>query len=431
MPPELNTFRLQAGAGEGPMLQAAAGWEALALAMTTQAMELGAALASLAAAWQGTANERAVTATMPMVVWLEMLALQAQKRAIQAAAQAASYATAFATTPQLPEIFQNQITHAVLEATNFLGCNIPPIGVNEMDYARMWALAAAVMDGYEVESQANVLFEPIMPMQPIVIPGVGESAIAAAAGRAAAGAPGVAMRNFAFAQASVQSTIESVAMNAGRMAAMGDIAATRAEGAASKERNLNTTVHQNSGQSERGPQQMMQNPMQMVSQMGSQLASAPQQMSQMVQSPMQQLTQPFQQATSMFTQMGGSHGQQMGFMGTSPLSNHPLTGGSGMSTGAGLVRAASLPGAGGSAPRTALLAKILETPTPPQGAAAGPTMTTTSAPVGGGSGGGAGGGAPVNAGQRKKKSAEVENKEALATPILLLQDLGDDDADDW
>ena len=51
----------------------------------------------------------------------------------------------------------------------------------------------------------------------------------------------------------------------------------------------------------------------------------------MVMQPMQQLTQPLQQVTSMFSQMGGLGGDkaQMGLIGASPLSNHPLAGGSG------------------------------------------------------------------------------------------------------
>src|SRR5690606_16652260 len=121
MPPELNTARLMAGAGPAPMLQAAAGWEALAVFLETQADELAASLAALASAWSGSASERAVAATMPMVIWLRTVSAQAQKRALQATAQANTYSLAMATTPPLPEIEQNHITHAVLEATNFLG----------------------------------------------------------------------------------------------------------------------------------------------------------------------------------------------------------------------------------------------------------------------------------------------------------------------
>ena len=83
MPPELNTARLMAGAGEAPMLQAAAGWEALAVFLETQADELAGSLAALSSTWSGAASERAVSATMPMVIWLRTTALQAQKRAPQ------------------------------------------------------------------------------------------------------------------------------------------------------------------------------------------------------------------------------------------------------------------------------------------------------------------------------------------------------------
>src|SRR6516165_7956362 len=130
-PPEVNTGRLMAGAGAAPMLQAAAGWEALAIALETQAIELAGNLASLSGTWSGAASERAVSATTPMVMWLQTTAMQAQKRALQAIAQANSYVTAMATTPQLPEIEMNHVTHGVLEATNFLGINTMPIGFNE------------------------------------------------------------------------------------------------------------------------------------------------------------------------------------------------------------------------------------------------------------------------------------------------------------
>jgi PPE-repeat protein len=60
MPPEVNTSRLMAGAGPAPMVQAAAGWEAFAILLETQADELAASLAALASAWSGTASERAV-----------------------------------------------------------------------------------------------------------------------------------------------------------------------------------------------------------------------------------------------------------------------------------------------------------------------------------------------------------------------------------
>ena len=78
--PEINTSRLMFGAGPAPMLQAAAGWEVLAVSLETQADELASSLVSLAAVWTGQASERAIAATTPMVIWLRMLSLQAMKR---------------------------------------------------------------------------------------------------------------------------------------------------------------------------------------------------------------------------------------------------------------------------------------------------------------------------------------------------------------
>lgn len=107
MPPEVNTARLMLGAGPAPMLQAATGWEGLAILLETQADELAGALSNLTSLWSGTASERAVAATMPMIMWLRTTAMQAQKRALQAGAQASAYTLALTTTPPLVEIEQN------------------------------------------------------------------------------------------------------------------------------------------------------------------------------------------------------------------------------------------------------------------------------------------------------------------------------------
>ncbi|ODQ94645.1 PPE family protein [Mycolicibacterium holsaticum] len=424
MPPELNTVRLMAGAGPAPMLQAAAGWEVLAVFLETQADELAASLTALASAWSGSASERAVAATMPMVVWLRTVSAQAQKRALQATAQANSYSLAMVTTPPLVEIEQNHVTHAVLEATNFLGINTVPIGLNEFDYfVRMWNQAAGAMDVYQAETALNMLFEPIMPMKPIVIPGVGEGAAAAALGQAAAMAPAAAVRNAAIAHVGAQATVESTGLQTGRSVSQANQAAVHAESQAQRTQNAQQL----------GPQDTMQQGaqmgMQMGAQLGSTLAQLPQQAGQMVMQPMQQLTQPLQQVTSMFSQFGGLGGSdkaQMGLIGASPLSNHPLAGGSGASAGAGLVRAASLPGAGGTAARTPLLANLIGE-TKPVAVAPG------AAPGAGGAGlapvGAGGGMGPMGAmGQRGTSGG---SKQGRTAPSVLPQDLGEEEDDDW
>jgi len=171
----------------------------------------------------------------------------------------------------------------------------------------------------------------------------------------------------------------------------------------------------------------------MASQLGSTLGQLPQQASQMVMQPMQQLTQPLQQVTSMFSQMGfgGDKSAQMGLIGASPLSNHPLAGGSGAGAGAGLVRAASLPGAGGTAARTPLMSKLV-------GAEMEPTVSPVSVAAGAAAGATAAGLAPVGAGggagpmgMMGHGAKSGGSKQGLTAPSPLAYDLADDEEDDW
>lgn len=431
LPPEINTGRLMAGAGAAPMYQAAAAWEMLAIAMETQAEELSASLASLAGSWQGGASERAISSTMPMVVWLRTSALQAQKRAMQAIQQANSYLLAMAVTPPLVEIEMNHVTHAVLEATNFLGVNAVPIGVNEFDYfVRMWTQAAVAMHGYQLETAANTVFEPIPPLKPMVVPGVGEAALGMSTGRIAATLPGSVMRELAFGHVTAQAAVESAGLHAGRAAAQANFSAVAAQ---SQSRKAENAVEQTQGEPEQlmqGVQQGAQIGMQLGSQLGSMAMQAPQQMMQTVTQPMQQLVSPLQQVSSMFGQMGSggvNNGAQFGLMGASPFSNHPLAGGAGPASGAGLVRAASLPGAGGTLASTPLMNSLIAQPTAgaavPTGAAAGGAGAGL-APVG------AGGGPMGGMGSAGKRGS---NRQSLATPSQLAHDLGEDEDedDDW
>ncbi|MBO0679986.1 PPE family protein [Mycolicibacterium sp. S2-37] len=431
MPPEVNTARLMAGAGPAPMLQAAAGWEGFALLLETQADELAASLSNLASLWSGTASERAIQATMPTIMWLRTTAAQAMKRALQATNQANSYTLAMATTPPLPEIEQNHITHGVLEATNFLGINTVPIGLNEFDYfVRMWNQAAGAMDVYQAETQMNSLFEPILPLKPIVIPGIGESGASAQAALAAARAPMGAARNAVIAKVSAQGKLESAKLGAGRAMAVGHKAGEQAQSTAQKSEDGASQLMGSSQQLQQG----MQMGVQMATQVGSTVAQIPQQMGQMVQTPMQMLTQPLQQMSSVFGQMGGlgERNAQMGLIGASPLSNHPLAGGSGASSGSGLVRAASLPGAGGTSARTPLMSNLvgkdLDMTPVPVGAGVGPGVVSAGlAPVGGsGVGGGMG---PMMGGQQAAKSGG--SKTGLTAPAPLAHDLNEDEGDDW
>jgi len=444
LPPEINTSRLMLGAGPAPMLQAASGWEALAMSLEVQADELAASLSQLSAMWTGAASEQAIAAMTPAVMWMRTTSLQAQKRALQAAAQATAHTTAMAETPPIPEIEENHITHAVLEATNFLGVNAVPIGINEEDYfVRMWEQAATAMDAYHAETLLNTTFEPIPPLPPIVIPGVASAAGAAGMAQAAAMAPAAAAREAAIAHVGAEATAESVGLQAGRVgstanqaAALGENKAERAVGG----RNL-----------QQQPQdQLGQQGMQMMSQMASQIGQLPQQAGQLLQSPMQQLTQPLQQVSQLFSQFGQMGGQghnglggpmgaglgrgaQVGLLGASPFSGHPLAGGRGPSVGAGMVRAASLPGGGGMGARTPMLAGLLgggESGLNPAAVAVGAGAGSSSAglaPVNAGSAGG-GAGPMGHAGHRGTSGGR---RQSLGGPEALEYDSEEEGADDW
>jgi len=445
LPPEINTSRLMLGAGPAPMLQAASGWEALALSLEFQADELAASLAQLSATWTGAASEQAIAAMTPVVTWMRTTSLQAQKRALQAAAQATAHTSAMVETPPIPEIEQNHVTHAVLEATNFLGINAVPIGVNEVDYfVRMWQQAATAMDAYHAETLVNTTFEPIPPMPPIVMPGVASAAGAAGMAQAAAMAPAAAAREAAIAHVGAEATAESVALQAGRVGSTANQAAALGENKAER-------AGDNRNLQQQPQNQLGQQGMQMMSQLASQIGQLPQQAGQMLQSPMQQLTQPLQQVSQLFSQFGqmGGQGQnglggstmgaglgrgaQVGLLGASPFSSHPLAGGGGPSVGAGMVRAASLPGAGGMGARTPMLAGLLgegQSGLNPAAVAAGAGAGSSAAglaPVGAGSGGGAAG--PM--GHAGHRGTSGGRRQSLGGPDALEYDSEEEGADDW
>jgi PPE-repeat protein len=384
MPPELNTARLMAGAGTAPMLQAAAGWEALGNALETQAQELFASLIALKQSWTGTGSDRAIAAATPMVAWLQNAAQQAQQRAMKASAQAGAYLTALGMTPSLPEIATNHITHGLLSATNFFGINLVPIGFNETDYfVRMWNQAAGAMDIYQAETAANTAFEPLEPMKPILQPGVGEAVSGT-------------MNEFSqMASQAVPGALRTLA------AVAEDIPALTPD---------------------------MEQVTQLLNGIGQ------------MSGPMQQLMQPLQQISSLTSQtssMGGTGGMgdplaggklgtdsaQVGLLGAAPLSNHPLLGGSGPSVGMGLMHAEALPGSGGSGPRTSMMSQLIDKP--------GPGVS----PAGAGSAA-MGGAAPIGAmGQGSQSGAAAKPGLSMPAPLAEQSDEEEphdiDDGDDW
>jgi hypothetical protein len=154
--------------------------------------------------------------------------------------------------------------------------------------------------------------------------------------------------------------------------------------------------------------------------------AVPQQMGQQLQ----QLAQPLQQLTSMFGSGGKADSLGAAGLPFSSFSNHPLAGGSGAGGGSGMVKAASLPGSGGTPLQTPQMSNLVGTKSvstaPPEGAAAGSTATGGVAPAAAGVGMGGMGGM----GMMGHRGESGGTSASLAMPPPLEYDLAEDDVDD-
>jgi PPE-repeat protein len=187
LPPEVNSGRMYAGAGPGPMLAAAAAWNGLAAELRATALGYSSVLSELSDQWHGPTSAAMMAAAMPYVAWLHATAGQAEHSAAQAEAAVAAYEAAFAATVPPTVVAANRARLMTLIATNFLGQNTPAIAATEAEYAEMWAQDAAAMYGYATASAVATELTSFDPPQQTTSPG-GLTAQTAAVSQAA-GAP--------------------------------------------------------------------------------------------------------------------------------------------------------------------------------------------------------------------------------------------------
>jgi PPE-repeat protein len=154
LPPEINSARMYAGPGAGPLLAAAAAWDGLATVLHSTAASYSSVTSGLTGEWSGPASVSMAAAVAPYVTWMNTTAAQAAQTANQARAAAAAYEAAFSMTVPPPVIAANRAMLVSLVATNFLGQNTPAIMATEAHYAEMWAQDAAAMYGYAGDSAA-------------------------------------------------------------------------------------------------------------------------------------------------------------------------------------------------------------------------------------------------------------------------------------
>ncbi|WP_024441640.1 PPE family protein [Mycobacterium sp. UM_WGJ] len=160
LPPEINSGRMYAGAGSGPLLAAASAWDALAAELGSAASSYESVVSSLTGEWSGPSSTSMAAAAEPYVTWMSTTAAQAELSANQARAAAAAYEAAFAATVPPPVVAANRMQLVTLIATNLLGQNTPAIAATEIHYAEMWAQDAGAMYGYAGSAAAATQLSP-------------------------------------------------------------------------------------------------------------------------------------------------------------------------------------------------------------------------------------------------------------------------------
>ena len=207
LPPEINSGRMYAGAGSGPLVAAAVAWQGLASELGSAAASYRAVVSDLTAGpWVGPSSLSMAAAAAPYVAWMSTTASQAEQTASQLISAIAAYEAAFTATVPPPVIVANRSLLAMLVATNILGQNTPAIAATEAQYAEMWAQDAAAMYGYAGASAAATTVTPFTSPPQTTNP-AGTSTQAAAVTQAAASPAGAAQNMLA----GVPNTLQSLA----------------------------------------------------------------------------------------------------------------------------------------------------------------------------------------------------------------------------
>src|SRR5947209_14803036 len=148
-PPEINSARMYAGAGAGPLFMAATAWEGLAADLRFSASSFESIVSALVGGpWTGPASEAMAGSAAPYVSWLAGSAAQAEGAAAQARAAAAAFEAAQMATVHPVAVAANRAQLMRCVASNFLGQNTPAIAATEFHYVEMWAQDVAAMVGY-------------------------------------------------------------------------------------------------------------------------------------------------------------------------------------------------------------------------------------------------------------------------------------------
>src|SRR6202012_5957958 len=171
LPPEVNSARMYAGPGPGPMLAAASAWDGLAAELQSTAAPYRTAISELTGGpWLGSSSASMAAADTPYLDWMTISGAQAEQTATQARAAAAAYEAAFAMTVPPAVIAANRSLLMTLIATNVLGQNTAAIAATEVAYAEMWAQDATAMYGYAGSAATASTLTPFAEPPPTTNP---------------------------------------------------------------------------------------------------------------------------------------------------------------------------------------------------------------------------------------------------------------------
>lgn len=153
LPPEVNSARIYAGPGAGPMLCAATAWDALATELYSAATDYSSAVTGLSAGpWRGPAAQAMAATVTIHIAWLTATAGLAELTAGQARSAARAFGTVFAMTVPPQVVAANRSLWASLVAGNVFGQTSPAIATADAQYAEMWAQDVTAMYEYAAAS---------------------------------------------------------------------------------------------------------------------------------------------------------------------------------------------------------------------------------------------------------------------------------------
>ncbi|WP_343571831.1 PPE family protein [Mycobacterium sp.] len=185
LPPEINSGRLYAGPGSGPIMAAASAWQAMAGQLESVVRGYSAVISGLQGeSWSGNAASAMADAAAPYVEWMATAAEKAEQTAGQARAAAAAYELTLAATVPPALVAANRAQYAALVMANIFGQYTAHIAAAETAYADMWAQDAQAMYSYASASSTATELSPFAN-PPETTTATGHSAQAAAVTQAA------------------------------------------------------------------------------------------------------------------------------------------------------------------------------------------------------------------------------------------------------